>query len=92
MVPMRANQAAFTLEMALLKERILNSRSSGVVGIVLCRQRLTLAVRQGGPSASSTPQNGEPALACTALVGRSHGAFLRLGGRACNHETKAATH
>jgi hypothetical protein len=38
---MRANQAAFTLEMALLKERILNSRSSGVVGIVLCRQRLT---------------------------------------------------
>ena len=29
---------------------------------------IRFAVRQGGPSASSTPQNGEPALACTALV------------------------
>src|ERR1035441_7790254 len=34
------------------------------------RSRLTFAVRQGGPSASSTPQNGEPALACTAFVSR----------------------
>jgi len=42
---MRANKAAFTLEMALLKERILNSRSSDVVGIVLCRQRLTIIQR-----------------------------------------------
>ena len=29
---------------------------------------ITFAVRQGGASASSTPQNGDPALACTALV------------------------
>jgi len=28
----------------------------------------TFAVRQGRPSASSTPQNGDPALACTAFV------------------------
>ena len=34
--------------------------------------RPTFAVRQGGASASSTPQNGEPALACTALVGPIH--------------------
>jgi hypothetical protein len=34
--------------------------------------RRTLAVRQGGPSASSTPQSGEPALACTAFVRISH--------------------
>ena len=25
-------------------------------------------LRQGGPSASNSPQNGDPALACTALV------------------------
>ena len=32
-------------------------------------RRPTFAVRQGGPGASSMQQNGEPALACTALVG-----------------------
>src|ERR1035438_8794602 len=36
---------------------------------------ITFAVRQGGPSASSTPQNGEPALACTAFVSKKHHHF-----------------
>src|ERR1035437_1140250 len=35
---------------------------------------LTLAVRQGGPSASSTPQKGEPALACRVGAGLAPGA------------------
>ena len=38
----------------------------------------TFAVRQGGARASSTPQNGEPALACTALVSRYHEAHSVL--------------
>ena len=48
---------------------------------------LTFAVRQGGLSMSSTPQNGEPALACTALV-RRHGCSknhnLRLPQLVCH--------
>jgi hypothetical protein len=33
-------------------------------------RRPPFAVRQGGPSASSTPQHGGPALACTAFFSR----------------------
>jgi hypothetical protein len=43
------------------------SRRTFVLGSHM-RSQLTFAVRQGGPRASSTPQNCEPALACTALV------------------------
>lgn len=39
--------------------------------VVVMIAALTFAVRQGGPSASSMPQNDDPALACTALVRRS---------------------
>jgi hypothetical protein len=41
--------------------------SLGFMAFAFCA--LTFAVGQGGPSASGTPQNREPALACTALVG-----------------------
>jgi hypothetical protein len=55
----------------------------------LCRP--TFAVRQGGPSASSTPQNGEPALACTALV-RHPVLHIVLAALCCRSASIRRTH
>src|SRR3954462_6505070 len=50
--------------------------------------RPTFAVRQGGASASSTPQNGQPAPACTALVSRQ---FLNHNLTPCDNVVRGNT-
>ena len=63
----------FTLPRMARITRIKNIREIGEIrGHKLSTDaRPTSAVRQGGASASSMPQNGEPALACTAFVRRT---------------------